>query len=179
MPIYLITGISGSGKSTALEALRQRGLDAYDVDVAGPVTAKWHHNTTGYVHPKSSVKQEDRTPEFLANHSWKVPRQEVVDLAAQAGAKHVFIGGSIGNEDELQDLFAQVFALAISDDTLRHRLVTRTNNNWGKSAHELEQSLAINHELAEKYHRYGYTVIDASQPTNTVVAEVLSYIYDN
>src|SRR5437660_1029900 len=81
MPLYYITGIAGSGKSTVLSELKRRGYEAYDVDEAGPATAKWYNDTTGFVHPKSSVKKEDRTPDFLANHSWKVPRQEVVELA--------------------------------------------------------------------------------------------------
>jgi thymidylate kinase len=179
MPLYYITGISGSGKSTVLSELRHRDYEAYDVDEAGPATAKWHNNVTGFIHPKSSVKKEARTPEFLANHSWKVPRQEVADLAEQAATKKVFLGGAIANESELQDLFSVMFALAIDDDTLKHRLLSRTNNDWGKNPHELDQTLAVNHELDERYKKFGYVVIDASQNTDAVVAQILSYVHDN
>lgn len=177
MPLYYLTGIAGSGKSTVLAELRNRGYEAYDVDEAGPATAKWHHNTTGFVHPKSSVKQEDRTPEFLANHSWKVPRQEVIDLAEQSGSKTVFLGGTIANESELQDLFDTVFALAIDDNTLKHRLATRTNNDWGKSPHELAYTLAVNQELDERYRKSGYVVIDANKTTDAIITEILDYIH--
>lgn len=176
MALYFVTGISGSGKSTVLSELKQRGYDAYDVDEAGPATAKWHNDLTGYVHPKSSVKKEDRTPEFLSQHSWKVPRQGVEDLAKQASTKTVFLGGAIANELELRDLFSSVFALAIDDDTLRHRLATRTDNDWGKNPHELEHTLTVNHELDERYREFGYMVIDATQPLEKVVGDILAKV---
>ncbi len=179
MSLYHITGISGAGKSTILARLRQSGYEAYDVDEAGPATAKWTHITTGYVHPKSSVKAADRTPDFLANHSWKVPYHEVAELAKQATHKTIFLGGGIDNDAELKDLFNTIFALVIDDETLKHRLAIRTNNDWGKSTHELAQSLAWNHDLDKKYEKLGYVVINASQPSNIVMTEILSYIHDD
>ena len=179
MPLHYITGISGSGKSTTLSELARRGYETYDVDEAGPATAKWHNDTTGFVHPKSSVKKEDRTPEFLASHSWKVPRAEVAELANQASAKTIFLGGAIANESELHDLFDSVFALTIDDDTLTRRLASRTNNDWGKNPHELEQTLAANHELGERYRKLGYVVINSDQATEAVITEILSHVHDN
>lgn len=179
MALYYITGISGSGKSTTLTKLKQSGYEAYDVDEAGPATAKWTHNTTGYVHPKSSIKAADRTPDFLANHSWKVPYHEVTELAEQATHKTIFLGGSIDNDAELKDLFSTTFALVIDDETLKHRLAMRTNNDWGKSAHELTQSLAWNYDLGKKYEKLGYIVINANQPSDIVMTEILSYIHDD
>jgi len=181
MSLYWITGIAGSGKSTVLRELKDRGYEAYDVDEAGPATAKWHHNTTGFVHPKSSVKQEQRTPEFLASHSWKVPRQEVIELAQQAREKTIFLGGSIANESEIQDVFRLVFALVVDDNILERRLTARASeasNHWGKNSHELEQSLAMNHELHERYKEFGYVIIDAAQTIDAVIAEILGHIHD-
>ena len=176
MPLYYITGIAGSGKSTVLSELRDRGFEAYDVDERGPVTAKWHNDTTGFIHPKSSVKKEDRTPEFLAAHSWRVPRQEVIELAQHAATKTIFLGGSIANETEL-DLFSAVFALVIDDNTLKHRLTTRTNNDWGQNPHELELTLAQNHTLFETYRQFKYIVINADHPIYTIVAEILDHAH--
>lgn len=179
MALYFITGVQGSGKSTVLAALKRRGYEAYDVDEAGPATAKWHHNTSSFVHPKSSVKKEARTSDFLANHSWKVPRQEVADLSQQASEKPIFLGGNIANEPELQDLFSEIFALTIDDETLRHRLANRTDNDWGQNLHELELSLTANHKLSERYAESGYVIINASQTTDAVIAEILTHIHDH
>jgi adenylate kinase family enzyme len=177
--LYFITGIPGSGKSTVLAALRTRGFEAYDVDEAGPVTAKWHHNTTGFVHPKSSVSKAARTPDFLSNHSWKVPRVEVAALAEQVAEKPIFLGGAIANDPELQDLFDTVFALAVDDDTLRQRLTSRTTSSWGSSPHELAMTMAANQELAARYADFGYVIIDAIQPTEAIIAKILRSIHDH
>ena len=179
MALYFITGISGSGKTTVLSELRNRGYEAYDVDEAGPATAKWHNDATGYIHPKSSVKQEDRTPEFLAQHSWKVPRAEVIDLAQNARTKDIFLGGSISNESELSDLFSRVFALIIDDKTLTHRLKARTNNDWGKSSHELNKTIAANRGLEECYQKLGYVIIDATQPSDVIALKIVGHLNED
>lgn len=179
MSLYYIDGVSGSGKSKTLEALRSLGYDAYDVDEAGPVTAKWHNTTTGFVHPKSSVKAAQRTPEFLAVHAWKISRSEVEALAKQAVSVNVFLGGAVTNLPELRDLFSLVFALSIDDATMAQRLTSRTNNNWGKSPHELERSLVANQQARSCYETLGYTVIDAARPTNVIVYEILDHVEHN
>lgn len=174
MSLYFITG-----KSLVLSELRYRGYEAYDVDEVGPVTAKWHNDHTGLVHPKSSIKKSDRTSEFFKHHSWKVSRQEVEMLSNHVSSNTVFLSGTIANEIELQDLFRMVFALIIDNQTLKHRLATRSNNDWGKNSHELMYTLTINHELEERYNKYGYVVIDASQPASAVTTEILNHIHDN
>ena len=79
MSLYFITGASGSGKSTLALELRNRGYQAYDTDEDG--LARWQNNKTGYIYPKSTVKASHRTPEFLANHDWNVPREYVEAIA--------------------------------------------------------------------------------------------------
>lgn len=177
MALYLITGVNGSGKSSAIRELKQRGYEAYDTDERGPVTAKWHNDKTGYVHPKSSVKTEMRTPEFITEHSWKVPRQEVEALAKQEGTKTIFVCAV--NENDIRDLFKLAFALVIDDDTLRHRLANRTTNNWGKQRHELQQSLEFNHRVSKTYKTNGYITIDATQSLDKVVDEILSHVNEH
>lgn len=176
MPLYYITGGSGSGKSTTLHELKRRGFDAYDVDVAGPVTAKWHNKKTGYIHPKSSVKAVDRTPEFLKDHSWKIPRHEVEDLAKRAKEKDIFLGGAIANGNEIFELCKSVFALVVDSDTLKHRLITRVDNDWGKSPHELQLALDWNKDALASHRKKGHIIIDSSQPIERVVDEILSHI---
>lgn len=179
MPLYYITGGSGTGKSSALLELKRRGYEAYDVDEVGPVTAKWHNNQTGYIHPKSSVKKEDRTPEFIENHSWKVPRHEVEELAKKTNDKTIFLGGSIVNMDEISDLLRIVFALVADNDTIKHRLLTRTSNDWGKNPHELQLALYWNEKAIATHTKKGHTIIDATQPTEKIVDEILSHTHAN
>jgi len=179
MPLYWINGGSGTGKSSALLELRQRGYETYDVDEAGPVTAKWHNIKTGYIHPKSSIKAHMRTPEFLEEHAWNVARQDVVDMAEKAKGRPIFLGGTIKNSNEITDLFAKTFALVVDNDTLKHRLLNRTNNDWGKSPHELKLALEWNKNAFMAHAKKGHIIIDAAQTVEKVVDEILSYLHED
>lgn len=176
MPLYYITGGSGTGKSTALLELKRRGYEAYDVDEAGPVTAKWHNQQTGYIHPKSSVKAHQRTPEFLADHAWKVSRPDVEELAKHANRGIIFLGGAIANLDEINDLLKDTFALIVDNNTLRQRLLTRENNDWGKSPHELQLALGWNKDATTTHKKKGHIIIDTAQTVEIVVNEILSHV---
>lgn len=171
MSLYFITGIAGSGKTTVQQELKARGFKAYDTDNDG--LAKWHNNETGYVHPKSSVKPEQRTPAFLDQHSWKVSRKEVEALIEDED-NPIFLCGYLANSDELVDMFKKSFALVIDEKTLISRLLTRTSGDWGKQTHELQHTISDRAKTEELYKRLGYKLIDANQPLNHVVNEILT-----
>jgi len=172
MPLFFITGVAGSGKSTVLQELISRGYEAYGIDEDG--FAHWHNNKTGYIHPKSSVKTSDRTPDFLNNHTWKIDRNMVEDLASKAKTRPVFVCGVARNENELLDLFTGKFALIVDANTLKHRIATRENNDYGKTAHELEQILKDQASNEERYSKARYILIDATQPKDRVVDDIIS-----
>lgn len=174
MALFLVSGSAGTGKSQICRILKEKGYEAYDTDDDG--LARWQHNETHYIHPKSTVKPEMRTADFIAQHSWNVPKQYVQELANKAEDHPIFICGSLGNEDELHDLFKMIFALYVDDDTLTERLAKRTTNDWGKQPHELEQTLRHHHEVYDKYRKLGDPVIDASQPPENVTTSILEII---
>lgn len=171
MALFLITGTSGTGKTRVCDLLKAKGIEAYDTDDDG--LSRWQHNVTRYIHPKSSVKPHMRTAAFIAEHSWNVPRESLGELAEKAKDHPIFICGSIANEDEVRDLFAKIFALYIDDDELKHRLATRTSNDWGKQPHELAQSLAHHHRIYDNHRQHGDEIIDASQRPGNVMAQIL------
>jgi broad-specificity NMP kinase len=174
MSLFLITGSASTGKTTICEVLKKKGYTAYDVDVDG--LAKWTNLKTGYVHPKSSIKKSDRTPEFLAAHRWHVPRNDIQRLLHESESKTTFLCGHLGNLDEVVDLFSGVFVLNIEDQTLRDRLCTRTGNDWGVQEHEIEQTLKNHHILNDKYKSMGAVIIDANQSPEQVTEDILSKI---
>lgn len=174
MALFFITGIAGSGKSSVAYELKSRGYEAYDTDNDG--FSRWYNNQTGYIHPKSSVKNEDRTQEFLKIHSWIVPRSSAEELAKRAANKTVFLCGVAHNEDEVRDLFKLVFELTIDDKTLIYRLTTRTTNDWGKQPHELEKTLESQHKAAALYPKHNPILIDATQPIGVVVDDILEKV---
>ncbi len=174
MSVYFITGVAGTGKSTILNELVSRGYEAYGVDEDG--YAHWHNNQTGNIHPKSSVKTHHRTSEFISNNTWKISREMVEELAKQSEGRTVFLCGVASNDDEIWDLFSKIFTLVLDEATLRHRLATRTTNDYGKTKHELEQTLKQVATIKELSAKYGYIKIDATRSVNEIVDYILAEV---
>lgn len=172
MPLYLISGTAGTGKTAVCDELKARGFAAYDTD--DDALARWQNVQTGYVHPKSSVKPHMRTPEFIAGHVWTVPREMLRSLLHEPDTSPVFVCGNIGNEEDIRDMFKAVFALYVDEATLKHRLATRTSNDWGKQPHELEQTLAHYRESYDVRRKLGDLIIDATNPVGQVADQIVA-----
>lgn len=171
MPLFLVTGLPGAGKSTVCAELKARGYEAYDGDEDR--LAKWYNSQTGQ--PVES-EDRDRTPEFLREHSRDISRATVEGLASKTQDKPVFLCGDPENEVELQDLFSEVFALIIDDETRNRRLATRTNNKWGKLPHEREYSVAYGKKWENIRKQFGYITLNADQPTGHIVDQILEKV---
>lgn len=174
MPLLYITGISGSGKSAVLQELKHRGYTAYGIDEDR--IAKFYNNQTGEPFLES-ITPEDRTPEWRSKHTWKAKRQDIEKLAAEAKDKPVFLCGVTSNDaDELWDLFHHVFALTLDETTLKHRIQTRTTNDFGKNQHEFQTLLEWQRTAAEDYKKLGATLVDATKPLKEVVDEIVKKV---
>jgi thymidylate kinase len=85
----------------------------------------------------------------------------------------VFLCGSTANEGEVWSFFRLAIYLAIDSETLRHRLATRTSNDFGRSDYERDMVLGWHRVAEDDYRRYGATVVDGTRPLSEVVDEVL------
>lgn len=171
MPLFFVTGTAATGKSAVCTELKHRGYAAFDTDEDG--FAKWHNGQTGYIHPKSTVKEHHRTPDFLAVHTWQVAVEDVRRLAEEYAEAPVFLCGFARNYQDLAPYCRGVIALYADDETVGHRLANRGGNAWGKQPHEREKTLAENAHMQEVYKNLGYTMVDAGRPLNEVVDDVL------
>lgn len=168
MPLIWVTGISGSGKSSVATELCARGHRGVDADQDG--LSVWVDRSTGAVVPSPEWGQ--RPSSWVTRHAWVLDAERVKALAANARDKHVFLCGSVENEKEVWDSFDQVICLVIDDDTVRRRLAARSNNDFGKSAEELQMVLGWNKAQAQ-YREFGATIVDATVPLDLVVDAVL------
>src|SRR6478609_3234696 len=101
---YLITGAAGSGKSTTIGALQDRGFSAYDTDDLPEVTRLQERATGRFVDwPKG--------PADFSKNAWNWQEKGLKKLLASD--ETVFVGASVANQQEFYPLFDTIFALIV------------------------------------------------------------------
>ncbi len=118
----LVTGMSGTGKSSALERLRLLGFRAVDTD-EGDWT-EWSDAEGGYV--------------------WR--EELIAELLAHDGGPALYVSGTVSNQGRFYDRFDAVVLLSAPAKVLLRRIETRTTNPYGKTAAQREVVLR---DLAE------------------------------
>ncbi len=166
--LVYITGIAGTGKSTVRAELDRRGYEAHEVDGE---FADFFHTETG--ERSTSHTLAERTPEWRKHHDWIFMEEPLKRLQQHSQNHLVFLCGMTYDERNYWNIFEKTFALVLNDETLEQRLRGRTGNAWGGSPHELAESLALNEAQNEEYRRLGATIIDAAQPLDDIVDEIL------
>jgi shikimate kinase len=170
MPLVYVTGMSGVGKSAVGQELRRRGLDAHDTDEDG--NAAWVDVATGTV--ESTWRSDDAA--WLATHEWRLAPDRVAALAQRAADRLVVLCGAAANDAELWGHFQAVIYLEVDERTLRHRLATRTSNDFGKAPHELAAIIGWHRTHADAHRRTGAVVVDATRPLALVVDDVVAIV---
>jgi broad-specificity NMP kinase len=170
MLLIFITGMSGTGKTTVKDELIRRGYTTYDTDDYGLTV--WINKQTGQPYESNSNIQYG-TPEFYFAFLWTLQTDKVLEKAKHAESECVFMCGVPGNWREVMPMFDIVFCLALDNETLKHRLLNRTNNNYGKAPHELSDIMEWNRTMATEAEGLGAKVIDSSQPVKEVVDTIL------
>ncbi|WP_407570367.1 AAA family ATPase [Deinococcus altitudinis] len=124
MTNILITGMSGSGKSSALAELARRGHRTVDTD-----SDEWCEWVT--------VTGQDGPPE--RDWIWREDRLAALLEGRQDG--HLFVADCKSNQGKFYDRFLAVVLLTAPVEVLRGRVMARENNPYGKSAEEWAQIL--------------------------------------
>ena len=154
MPIVLVTGMSGAGKSAALVELERRGHRVVDTDDPG-----WC--------------EEVPLPDGGSERLWVEPRVESLLAGHAEGA--LFLQGCVRNQVRFYDRFDAVVLLSAPLEVLLERVRTRETNDFGKSDAERAR-IVSDHAAVEPLLRAGATAeIDTRRPLHEV-ADVLEGI---
>jgi shikimate kinase len=146
----LVTGMSGTGKSTALAELAQRGFRVVDTD--DPPWSEWSESDGGYV--------------------WR--ENPMTDLLAGDDGPTLYVSGTVSNQGRFYPRFDAVVLLSATAEVLLERIESRTTNDYGKAPEE--RALILEHIAeVEPLLRAGCThEIDAAQPLGDVVEQLVA-----
>jgi dephospho-CoA kinase len=142
-----VTGMSGTGKSTALGALARRGFGVVETDV--PPWSAWSEAAGGYV--------------------W---REDVVrELLAGERRRTLYVSGAVSNQGLFYPLFDAVVLLSAPQEVLLRRIASRTANDYGKTAEQRERIVSDIAEVEPLLRETCTHEIDTTKPIADVVAE--------
>jgi dephospho-CoA kinase len=148
VPVVLVTGMSGTGKSTALAELARRGHRVVDTDYGD-----FSEEVPSSDAEREQLWREDRIDALLDDHDDGV----------------LFISGCVSNQQKFYPRFDAVVLLSAPADLILERVAVRKTNDFGKT--DAERNL-IARDLAtfEPLLRATSTVeIDTRVPLHEVV----------
>lgn len=168
--ITLVTGVSGTGKTTVCRELKKRGIVTIGIDEE-PHLAYWVNK-----HGEPFVGDEvDFNEAFLAEHDWMCDTSMLKKLI-ETSEKPVVICGNCENIVDCMQLCNQTVLLACDPDVFLARIEAREGNNYGKTPAAKEALLGYYQADNEKIMKAGAKMVDASQSLEAVVGEVCQYI---
>lgn len=149
MVLVLITGLSGTGKSTLIAELCARGYPAYDAD--------------------------DGFSELRADGEWGWKVSEVEELFRQhAGRQPLFFAGC--SEEQSLFSFDHKVLLTASRAVMAQRLMERTGNDHGKKPEELVAALGYIDTVEPLLRASADTVIETTRTPSAIADEVLAVV---
>lgn len=143
----LLTGMSGTGKSSVVRALTARGYKAIDVE-------------DGWCEPLPDGRQR-----------WR--EDAIEQLLDSEDAQVLFVAGCEENQVRFHPRFDLIVLLSAPAEVLLGRLASRTSNPFGKSPGELDRVLDDLRAVEPLLRKAADHEIATTKPLSVVVTEVL------
>jgi dephospho-CoA kinase len=146
----LLTGMSGTGKSSVIGALAARGYKAVDID-------------DGWCEPLPDGRQR-----------WR--EDAIEQLLATEGTGVLFVAGCEENQVRFHPRFDVIILLSAPAAILAERLASRTGNPYGKTPRELQRVFDDLRAVEPLLRQAADYEIRTTMPLDDVVAAVLRLI---
>jgi broad-specificity NMP kinase len=153
MTVVLVTGMSGTGKTTVLCELSRRGHRVVDTGDDG-----WSEEVPSADGGTEQLWREDRIAVLLDQH--------------RDGT--LFLSGCVANQAAFYPRFAAVVLLSVPADVLIDRIGSRTTNDFGKADDECERILSDLRAVEPLLRRTATAEIDTRTPVSEVADELES-----
>ncbi len=167
----LIVGMSGVGKTSVSKKLTEMGYKAYDLDSELGLCTMVYKGTETPV-----VDHDNADLEKVKNIDWIYDKAKLIALITNEPSEIAFYCGSATNTDELLPLFDKVVLLTVEPDAVRHRLTTRSENDFGKTKEVQDWLLESKEEGEMELEAKGAIVINANKDLEAVAKEIVEKV---
>ena len=158
MSKILVTGMSGTGKSSALAELGRLGYRVVDTDEPGWREYREHIVPIDELHRGEWLWVVDRMTELLRSDDERT----------------LFVAGGVRNQAAFYDRFDAVVLLSAPTDVLLERVARRTANPYGKTPLDRAEILDDLSNVEPLLRATCTHEIDASRPLAEVVADLIA-----
>ncbi len=165
MKRILLTGMSGTGKSTVTGELAVRGYKAVDAD--SDEFSEW---------VEVSGDSNEYGPTVEPNRDWVWREDRIQELLSTEDADLLFVSGCAENMRKFLPQFDHVVLLSAPADVIVERLRTRTNNQYGKRPDDVARVLGLLETVEPLLRRAAGHEIDTSACLDDVVATLLRLV---
>jgi shikimate kinase len=162
MKRVLITGMSGTGKSSVIQELAARGHHAYDLDT--PEWSEWI----------DTDPSDGLTPAQGKDWVWREDRVRALLSRSEDGT--LFIGGCAENMGRLIPLIDAVVLLSAPVATIMERLRTRLPGSYGSVAEERRRVGDLISTIEPLLRKSADYEIDTRRPIPATVDEILRIV---
>lgn len=151
MKRIFITGMSGTGKSYAIEALRARGFTAIDTDYGG-----WCEFA-----------------ELDGEAEWIWCEERMLELLNESSDRPLFVSGCVSNQGKFYGFFDYKVLFSAPLEVMLERVAARSTNPYGKSQEERAQIRANFAEVQPLLQQSADLEMDTSVMS---VGEIVDYL---
>ena len=161
MKRVLITGMSGTGKSSVIERLSALGYKTVDTDDGGF---------------SELVALDPTDPKSLgSSEEWRWNEARIGALLDAEDADVLFVSGTSSNQSKFYPRFDHIVLLTAPDAVMTERMRTRTNNPYGQDPGDVARQLELKPLVEPWLRRAAGLVIDTSAPLDEVVAKIVAW----
>ncbi|MEU7449161.1 AAA family ATPase [Streptomyces diastaticus] len=158
MTVIFVTGMSGTGKTTALNQLEQQGYRVVDTDVGEWIEDLPLPDGAG-VEPQW---REDRIDALITEH--------------EISGEPLFIAGTVWNQGRFYPRFDEIVLFSAPLEVMLERIANRDTNPFGKTTEQRDQVVADTAEVEPLLRSSATVEIDTRKPLAEVVDQLAAFV---
>ncbi len=159
---YLITGLSGTGKSSICNIMKMKGLDAIECDT------EFGQHIDSISGQKDPQKKQD---------NWVWNRSKLTAVLVHKESEDLYLFGGSMNQHEFYDRFHKIFYLYCTNKTLikrlDERLERRSSARTPQQVKDLEKQLEWNSNAIDYAKHKNFILIDAEQAISITADQII------